>query len=98
MSVLGRYVSVGRNAGAAATIDLDLVARNRLTLIGVTFRTRSAEEALACSTRFADQLLGAFTTGELVPVLDRSFPLAELPAAHAYMLSNAQIGKVVLSP
>jgi NADPH:quinone reductase-like Zn-dependent oxidoreductase len=29
--------------------------------------------------------------------LDRVFPLAELPAAHAYMLSNSQCGKIVLS-
>ena len=98
MAVTGRYVSVGRNDATTSTIDLDLVARNRLTLIGVTFRTRSAAEALACSRRFADDLLPAFTTGELHPVLDRMFPLDDLPAAHAYVAGDTQIGKVVLVP
>ena len=86
LGVLGRYVSVGRNAGPTASIDLDLLARNRLTLIGVTFRTRSPAEALECSRRFADDLLPLFDTGQLRPVVDRTFPLHDLPArprAHA---------------
>ena len=80
-----------------AEIDLDLLARNRLRLLGVTFRTRTADEALQCSERCAADLAGAIRQGTLRPVLDRVFPLAELPAAHAYMLSNSQVGKIVLS-
>lgn len=97
MAIGSRYVSVGRNAGPNATIDLDALARKRLELIGVTFRTRTPAEALACSKRFAEQLLAAFDNGQLAPVLDRSFPLAALPEAHDYMLTDAQIGKIVLS-
>lgn len=98
MAVRGRYVTVGRNGGKRAAIDLDLVARLRLTLIGVTFRTRTNAEALACGTRFADDLLPAFESGALSPVLDRTFPLDELPAAQAYMGSDHQVGKIVLVP
>ena len=98
MAIEGRYVSVGRNDGAHSAIDLDLVARQRLHLIGVTFRTRNAAETLACSQRFAADLLPAFSQGALRPVLDRGFALEDLPEAHAYMLSNAQFGKIVLTP
>ncbi len=98
MAIRGRYVTVGRNGGKRAAMDLDLLARLRLTLIGVTFRTRTNAEALACSKRFADHLLGAFESGALSPVLDRTFPLDELPAAHAYMGSDHQVGKIVLVP
>jgi NADPH:quinone reductase len=97
MALRGRYVSVGRNDGPVAEIDLDLLARNRLRLLGVTFRTRTAEEALQCSERCAADLADAIHQGTLRPVLDRVFPLADLPAAHAYMVSNSQVGKVVLS-
>ena len=97
MALRGRYVSVGRNDGPVSEIDLDLMARNRLRLIGVTFRTRTAEEALQCSERCAADLAGAIDQGTLRPVLDRVFPLADLPAAHAYMVSNSQVGKIVLS-
>lgn len=97
MNLEGRFVTVGRNGGAEATIDLDLVARLRLSVIGVTFRTRSTAEALACSARFADDLLPAFEDGALKPVLDRTFPLDELSVAHEYMNTDAHIGKIVLA-
>lgn len=96
MALRGRYVSVGRNDGPVSEIDLDLMARNRLRLLGVTFRTRTAEEALQCSERCAADLADAMQQGTLRPVLDRVFPLAALPAAQAYMLSNSQFGKIVL--
>jgi NADPH:quinone reductase len=96
LAIKGRLVSVGRNAGRVGECDLDEVARKRASIIGVTFRTRSAEEALQCSERFAVQMLAAFSNGQLKPVLDRTFPFDRLADAHAYMLSDAQIGKIVL--
>jgi NADPH:quinone reductase len=53
MALGGRYVSVGRNDGPVSEIDFDLMARNRLRLLGVTFRTRAADEALQGSERCA---------------------------------------------
>jgi len=96
MAIKGRYVSVGRNAGRDAKLNLDFLARQRISLIGVTFRTRSKSEALACSTRFASDLLPAFDNGLLQPVLDRTFALDDLALAHRYMKSDQQIGKIVL--
>ena len=97
LALKGRLVSVGRNAGRVGDCDLDEVARKRASILGVTFRTRSAEEALVCSERFAADLLGAFTTRALKPVLDRTFPFERIAAAQAYMLSDAQIGKIVVT-
>jgi NADPH:quinone reductase-like Zn-dependent oxidoreductase len=97
LALQGRLVSVGRNAGRVGDCDLDEVARKRARIIGVTFRTRTPDEALACSERFAAHLLPALAAGALRPVLDRVFPFPELAAAHAYMLSDAQVGKIVLA-
>lgn len=36
--------------------------------------------------------------GDLVPVVDRVFPLAEAAEAHRYLKDRAQFGKVVLQP
>jgi NADPH:quinone reductase-like Zn-dependent oxidoreductase len=63
----------------------------------VTFRTRSPEQSLACSERFAAHLLDAVGKRVLRPVLDRTFPFERLAAAHAYMLGDAQTGKIVLT-
>lgn len=97
LALKGRLVSVGRNAGRVGDCDLDEIARKRARIIGVTFRTRTPEESLACSERFAAHLLPAFTKGTLRPVLDRTFPFEKLADAHAYMLSDAQVGKIVLT-
>jgi NADPH:quinone reductase len=97
LAIKGRLVSVGRNAGQVGDCNLDEVARKRVSIIGVTFRTRSLEESLICGERFAADLLGAFDTGALKPVLDRTFPFERIAEAHAYMLSDAQIGKIVVT-
>jgi NADPH:quinone reductase-like Zn-dependent oxidoreductase len=97
LALKARLVSVGRNAGRVGDCDLDEIARKRASIIGVTFRTRTPEESLACSERFAAHLLPAFSKGLLKPVLDRTFPLDRLADAHAYMLSDAQVGKIVMT-
>jgi NADPH2:quinone reductase len=96
LALKGRLVSVGRNAGRVGDCDLDEVARKRARIIGVTFRTRSPEESLACSERFAAHLLDAVVKGAMKPVLDCTFPFDRLTDAHKYMLSDAQTGKIVL--
>lgn len=45
---------------------------------------------------FVRDVLPAFADGRIVPVVDRVFPFAELPAAKDYMESNAQVGKIVV--
>jgi NADPH:quinone reductase-like Zn-dependent oxidoreductase len=96
LALKGRLVSVGRNASRVGDCDLDEIARKRASIIGVTFRTRTPEESLACSERFAAHLHAAVMKGALRPVLDRTFPFERLADAHAYMLSDAQTGKIVL--
>ena len=63
LALKARLVSVGRNAGRVGDCDLDEVARKRASIIGVTFRTRTPEESLACSERFAAHLLDAVGEG-----------------------------------
>lgn len=97
LAIKGRLVSVGRNAGNVGECDLDRVAFKRASIIGVTFRTRTQQESVLCSERFAAACLDAFRSGTLKPVLDRTFPFDRISDAHAYMLSDAQVGKIVLT-
>ena len=97
LAIKGRLVSVGRNAGNVGECDLDQVAFKRVSIIGVTFRTRTAQESFMCSERFAAACLDGFRSGALEPVLDRTFPFDKIAEAHAYMLSDAQVGKIVLT-
>jgi NADPH:quinone reductase-like Zn-dependent oxidoreductase len=48
--------------------------------------------------RFRDTWLDHFANGELHPVVDSVFPLAQAAAAHERMESNESVGKIVLTP
>ncbi len=92
----GTIVSVGRMGGMTDTIDLNEFARKRISLVGVTFRTRSIEDKQKVSQAFLSDLGAQLSDGRLRPIVDRTFPLAEALAAQAYMASNAHFGKIVL--
>lgn len=96
LALEGRLVSVGRTAGTVGDLDLDLLSLRRLKIIGVTFRTRTAEEALACTEACAKDLLPHLLSGAIRPVVDSHFPLKEISAAHERLASNEQVGKIVM--
>ena len=95
---LGRIVNVGRLGGSAGRFDFDVHALNRLTYVGVTFRTRTNDEIQALIAR-ADHDLGArMGDGALAIPIDRVFRLAQVVEAHDYMRSNAHPGKIRIEP
>lgn len=97
MALKGRLVSVGRLGGQYANLDLDFIALRRLHIIGVTFRTRTIEERAEIAHRFAADVLPAITDGRIRPVIDRAFPLHDAVEAQEYLVSDVQVGKVVLT-
>lgn len=97
LALEGRLVSVGRTAGATSELDLDHLSLRRLKIIGVTFRTRSPEEALRCVEACARDLLPALASGEIKPVVDSDFPIGRIADAHRRLASNEQFGKIVVT-
>jgi NADPH:quinone reductase-like Zn-dependent oxidoreductase len=94
----GRIVSVGRLGGERADVNLDEVARKRVSLVGVTFRTRSPGEAAAVVAAAATDVVPALADGRLRVLVDRTFPLGDAAAAEQYLHTNRHVGKVVLVP
>ena len=97
MAVKGRLVSVGRLGKTYGELDLDLLARKRLHLIGVTFRTRTLNEKISIAREVIANLIPPLTKGQIRPLIDSIFALDDAPKAKAYMESNVQIGKIVFS-
>jgi len=95
-AVGGRVVNIGRYAGTRGEIDLELLALRRISLIGVTFRTRSLEEHAAIVADFARQHGADLEAGRLRPVIDQVMAFDELPAAIERAASGLQLGKLVL--
>ena len=92
----GRFVSVGRNGGTIGEIDLDELAARRARLIGTTFRTRTPQQIFRCFEVFIEDCLAALNSGEIRGIVDRTFPFDALHEAHEYMMSDGQLGKILL--
>jgi NADPH2:quinone reductase len=93
----GRLIQVGTLQGGAGHLSLDLLLHNHLRIVGTVMKSRSFEEKLAMTNRFRERWLSAFSTGQLEPLVDRVFPLAQAGEAHRYMEASGNIGKIVLS-
>jgi putative PIG3 family NAD(P)H quinone oxidoreductase len=92
----GRIVLVGLLAGAKAELPLDLMLHKRVQLTGTVLRARPLEEKLAAVRAFEHHVVPLLARGAVKPIVDRTFPLADAGAAHAYMASNEGFGKIVL--
>lgn len=92
----GRHVTIAVLGGANAEINMAKVMSKRLTLTGSTLRARSD----AFKEMLADEIHASVwplvEEGTLRPVMDRSFSLAAVAAAHARMEAGEHIGKIVL--
>ena len=82
----GRLVTCGATTGANAGIDLRVLFARQLTLIGTYMGTKGE---LLAAARF-------FFTGQLTPVVDRTYPLADVAAAQMRLERSEQFGKIVL--
>ena len=83
----GRLVTCGATTGYDAKVDLRFLFSRQLSLLGSYMGTKSELRTV----------MKLVAEGRLKPIVDRVFPLAEAAAAHAYLESGAQFGKVVLT-
>jgi NADPH2:quinone reductase len=96
----GRLVMLGFLAGSRTTADLAPILRKRLEIIGTMMRTRGLEERIPLVREFTERMLPLFDqriehAAPLRPVLERTYPMAELAEAHRAMESNETFGKIV---
>ena len=95
----GRMVSLAALGGARTPEPFSMapVLRKRLQLTGTTLRSRPAEYKRLLTQHFAADCWAAFADGRLAPVVDTIYDWEEVAAAHRYMASNANVGKIVLT-
>ena len=96
LAVKGRIVQIGLMAGVGP-FNLGALLPKRASLIGSVLRARPLEEKVTISQRFAAEMLPLFDAGTMKPVVDKRYSLAEIAEAHAYLESNANVGKVLVS-
>ena len=88
LKTAGTLVTCGATTGPNAAIDLRYLFARQLRLLGSYMGTMAELR----------EVLGHVFEGGLKPVVDRTFPLRELRAAHEYLASSQMFGKVVVVP
>lgn len=92
----GRLVLVGLLGGRSARVDLGALLTRRLTVVGTVLRARPVGEKLELAQEVRERILPALASGELRPVVDRTYPLAQAVEAHRRMAADRNVGKIVL--
>src|ERR1017187_4543309 len=82
----GRLVTCGATTGFDAKVDLRFLFSRQLSLLG-SFMGTIGELV---------RVLQFVFRGQLKPVIDRVYPLAEIRAAHERLENKEQFGKVVV--
>lgn len=93
----GRLLLIGFLSGSRGELDLGAIMGKSLTVRGTTLRRTPLPRKIALTAAFAAFALPRFASGELRPIVEQVYPLAEAAAAHQAMESNSNIGKLVLS-
>ena len=95
MAPRGKVIVYGMLAGYQCTLDLPPLMLANLTLHG--FSADLLVRETDTRERLVHYVSSGLADGSLCPVIDRTFPLEEIVAAHRYLESNAQIGKIVVT-
>jgi NADPH:quinone reductase-like Zn-dependent oxidoreductase len=82
----GRLLTVGGTSGYEAMTPVNLLFARHLSIIGSTMGTQADFEAV----------MAQVWSGKLKPVIDRTFPLADYPAALEHLMSGQGFGKILV--
>lgn len=92
----GRIVQVGTMGGGRTEVNIGMLLPKRLSVIGTVLRARPLAEKIAITQRFAAEVLPLFRAGAVKPVIDSRYALGAIAEAHAYMETNANVGKILI--
>ena len=91
----GRVSLVGNAGREPMKVDVSSLMGGNRTLTGVFL---GAEIMTDRVHDMIQELINEAARGELQVVIDRTFPLSEAAAAHAYIESRQAVGRVLLIP
>jgi NADPH:quinone reductase len=97
LALEGRLVQVAfLEENKIADFDALPIMIRRLTLTGSTLRPRTVEQKAAIAKPLRERVWPLFESGQLKTFIYKTFPLAEVRAAHELMESSQHIGKIML--
>jgi putative PIG3 family NAD(P)H quinone oxidoreductase len=93
----GRIVQIALLQGAKAEANFTRLMIKRLTHTGSTLRPRPVEIKAQIAAELKEKVWPLIEAGQVRPVMDSEFKLADAADAHARMEGGQHIGKIVLT-
>ena len=94
----GRLVSIAFLQGSRVELDMMRIMLKRLTLTGSTLRARPVAEKARLAAALRKTAWPWIEAGQLRPVIDGRFALADVRSAHERLDSGTHSGKILLIP
>ena len=95
LSYRGRAITVGNASRGGRSVDVSGLSQGNRSLTGVFLGAEIAQDR---AYEMIARHLRDIAAGELRVVIDRTFPLSQAAAAHAYIESRQAVGRVMLTP
>ncbi len=92
----GRLVQIAFLTGPRVELNFAQVMMRRLTITGSTLRPQSDLAKARIAQELRDKVWPLLNSGQVAPVMDSEFSLADAAAAHTRMESGGHIGKIAL--
>lgn len=97
LAAWGRIVFLATMGGTQGNVNIGLLMSKRISMRGVTLRTRTLEEKLAVTRRFATSVLPLLANGQVKPIIEHVYPMEQISAAHIAMGENRNFGKLIVT-
>jgi NADPH:quinone reductase len=97
LAVDGRLVQISFLQGSRVDLEMHQIMARRLTITGSTLRPRSVEQKGALARDVHAHVWPLLESRRVRPVIDQTFPLADVVKAHRRIDSPEHIGKIVLT-
>jgi len=93
----GRLVHIAAQAGGTVELPIMKIMQKRLVITGSTLRPRAADEKARLAGEVERMVWPWIAAGKVRAIVDRTFPLTEAAAAHAFLEGGGHLGKVMLT-
>ncbi len=97
LAVNGRLVIIGLQGGAKAELDINALLRKCAAVIATSLRGRPIAEKAAIVAAVREHVWPLIESGQVKPIVHRTFPLAQAADAHRELEASTNIGKVLLT-